>query len=111
LELCDNNINNLTAEMIAAAARRGDDLSNEIISEASYYLGIGISNLINIFNPDVIVIGGGLSKMGSMYLGPAKKTARQIAFRLPALRVKIVKSKLGDNAGLIGAALYAFDHK
>jgi glucokinase len=111
LKLCDNDISKVTAEMIAAAARQGDDLSNEIISEASYYLGIGLSNLINIFNPDVIVIGGGLSKMGAMYLGPAKKVAKQIAFRLPAARVKIVKSKLGDNAGLIGAALYAFDQK
>ena len=111
LKLCDNDINKVTAEMIAAAARKGDDLSSEIISEASYYLGIGLSNLINIFNPDVIVIGGGLSKMGAMYLGPAKKTAKQIAFRLPAARVKIVKSKLGDNAGLIGAALYAFGQK
>jgi glucokinase len=111
LGLCDNDVSKVTAEMIAAAAKRGDDLSNEIISEASYYLGIGLSNLINIFNPDVIVIGGGLSKMGAMYLGPAKKTAKQIAFRLPADRVKIVKSKLGDNAGLIGAALYAFDQE
>jgi glucokinase len=109
--LCDNNISKLTAEMIADAARKGDDLSNEIITEAAYYLGIGLSNLINIFNPDIIVIGGGLSEMGTMYLGPAKKTARKIAFRLPASRVKIVKSKLGDNAGLIGAALYAFDQK
>ena len=110
-ELCNDNIYKLSAETVAIAARQGDALANEIISEASYYLGVGISNLINIFNPDIIVIGGGLSKMGAMYLGPAKKTARQIAFRLPAATVKIVKSKLGDNSGVIGAALYAFDQK
>jgi glucokinase len=99
----------ITAEMIADAARQGDGLANDIISRSAYYLGIGISNLINIFNPDIIVIGGGLSGMGNMFLGPAKEVAKKTAFKLPASTVKIVKSKLGDNAGIIGAALYAFD--
>jgi glucokinase len=108
---CNDDINALTAETIAAAARKDDDLANEIISQAAYYLGIGISNLINIFNPDIIVIGGGLSKMGNVFLGPAKEVAKKTAFKLPASTVKIVKSKLGDNAGIMGAALYAFDIK
>jgi glucokinase len=107
--LCNDDVSLLTAEIIASAARQGDILSKEIISRASYYLGIGLSNLINIFNPDAIVIGGGLSKMGSMFLNPAKKVAKSIAFKLPASTVKIVKSKLGDDAGIVGAALYAFD--
>jgi glucokinase len=95
----------LTAEKISGAARQGDVLANEIVSEAAHYLGIGLSNIINIFNPEIIVIGGGLSKMGRMLLIPAEKIARQTAFKLPASTVKIVKSKRGDTAGIIGAAI------
>jgi glucokinase len=97
---------NITSVMVASAARRGDLLSNEVVKLAGRYLGIGLANIVNIFNPDMIVIGGGVSKMGELILKPARKTMKEHAFKLPARRVSVVKSRLGENAGVIGASIY-----
>ncbi len=65
-----------------------------------------MANIINIFNPQMIIVGGGVSKMGEMLLNPAREVVRQRAFSLPTASVSIVLSHLGDDAGVIGAALY-----
>jgi glucokinase len=93
------------------AARRGDQLACDIVAKAANYLGIGLANLVNIFNPELIIIGGGLSKMGDMLLKPARKVLKERAFRLPARTVHIVRARLGSNAGIVGAAAYVFDQK
>jgi glucokinase len=108
VELVDGKIDNITAEMVAAAARRGDQLAADIVAEAAKYLGVGLANLVNIFNPELIVIGGGLSKMGGMLLKPARKVLKERAFQLPAQTARIVRARLGSNAGIIGAASYVF---
>lgn len=107
-EVVDGKIENITAEAVAAAARKDDRLAREIVDKAAGYLGIGLANVVNIFNPELIVIGGGLSKMGNMLLGPACRIIRKRAFRLPAKTVRIVRARLGSNAGIIGAAEYVF---
>jgi glucokinase len=99
-------VDNITAEIVAAAARRGDSLAADIIAKAANYLGIGLANLVNIFNPELIIIGGGLSKMGNMLLKPARGVIKERAFRLPAQSVRIVRARLGSNAGIIGAATH-----
>ncbi len=99
------NNGNITSQDVAKASKLGDKLASEIISQAAYYLGIGLVNIVNIFNPDMIIIGGGLSKMGDMLLAPAKKIVKQTAFKLPASTVRIVRSRLGDDAGLLGAGM------
>jgi glucokinase len=99
-------VDNITAEIVAAAARRGDSLAADIIAKAANYLGIGLANLVNIFNPELIIIGGGLSKMGNMLLKPARGLIKERAFRLPAQSVRIVRARLGSNAGIIGAATH-----
>jgi glucokinase len=106
-ELVDG-IENITAETVAKAARQGDRLACDIIAKAANYLGIGLANLVNIFNPELIIIGGGLSKMGNMLLEPARKVIKDRAFRLPAQSVRIVRARLGSNAGIIGAAIHVF---
>ena len=103
------NISDIMAVDVAKAARRGDKLSIEIIAGASYYLGIGLVNIVNIFNPQVIVIGGGMSKMGGMLIEPAKKIVNQRAFKLPARTARIVRARLGNNSGIIGAAVNVFN--
>jgi len=108
VQLLEGNMENLTAEIVAAAARKGDQLACEVVAKAANYLGIGLANLVNIFNPDVIVIGGGVSKMGEMLLRPVRKVVKDRAFQLPARTVRIVRSRLGDDAGIIGAAAYLF---
>ncbi len=108
IELADGRLESVTAETVAEAARRGDRLAADIVAEAANYLGVGLANLVNIFNPELIVIGGGLSKMGDMLLKPARKVLRERAFRLPSDTVRVVRARLGSNAGIIGAAAYVF---
>jgi glucokinase len=103
-------IDSISAENVAEAARQGDKLAQEIVNKAACYLGIGISNIINIFNPEMIIVGGGVSKMGEMLLGPARKVAEQRAFTLPAQATSIVSSCLGDDAGVVGAAMSLFNN-
>ncbi|MBI2853314.1 MAG: ROK family protein [Chloroflexi bacterium] len=99
----------ITAEVVATAAKAGDAIAQQVISRAAYYLGIGLMNLVHIFNPDMIVIGGGVSQMGEMLLEPARSVVQDKAFRLPSGSVRIVPAKMGINAGIVGAALYAFE--
>ncbi len=97
----------ITAEKVAMAAQGGDRLATAVISRAATYLGVGMANLVNIFNPEMIIVGGGLSKMGELLLGPARQAVKQRAFPLCAGAVRIVTSELGDEAGVLGAAIYA----
>jgi glucokinase len=97
----------VNGETVFKAAKRGDKLSCDIISAAGRYLGVGLGNLVNIFNPEMIVVGGGVSEMGEMILGPARRSMREYAFGLPARTVRVVRAKLRADSGLLGAAIYA----
>ena len=108
IDLAGGKLEDINAEKIATAARQGDRLACDIVSKAANHLGVGLSNLVNIFNPELIVIGGGLSKMGGLLLKPARKVIQERAFRLPADTVRIVRARCGSNAGIIGAATYVF---
>lgn len=111
IELVDGRLEDITAETVSLAARKGDSLACDIVARAANYLGIGLANLVNIFNPELIVIGGGVSKMGNMLLAPTRKAVRELAFKLPARTARIVRARLGSNAGIIGAAAYVFDQQ
>ncbi|MBM3118102.1 MAG: ROK family protein [Chloroflexi bacterium] len=110
-ELARGRLMDVTAEMIAVVARQGDKMACEIVADAANYLGIGLANLVNIFNPEVIVIGGGVSSMGNMLLGPARKVVKERAFKLPLRTVRIIRARLGSNAEMMGAAVYVFDQQ
>ena len=88
---------------IELAARQGDKAAIATIEETAEYLAIGIANLVNIFNPEMVVIGGGLSNMREKLLGPVKRQFKKHALSLPAKSVKIVRAKLKNNAGVLGA--------
>lgn len=108
LQLAGGKIENVTAAVVSAAARRGDTLARRVIGNAAGYLGIGLANIINVFNPELIVIGGGLAKMGNLLLEPARRVAKALAFALPGKRVQIVRARFVANAGILGAAAYVF---
>ncbi len=108
VEMVANNLHNITAEKVSIAAQEGDKLSIDVIDKAAYYLGTGMVNLINIFNPEMIIVGGGMSALGELLLGPARKVVREKAYRLPAQAARIVTAQLGSDAGVYGAALFAF---
>ncbi|MDO8472487.1 MAG: ROK family protein, partial [Dehalococcoidia bacterium] len=99
----------VTAEAVAAAAEQGDPLACEIVSRASNYLGLGLVNVVNIFNPEMVVIGGGVARMGERLLGPARLVVQERAFKLSSDAVKIVQGELGADAGVVGAAVYAYE--
>jgi glucokinase len=106
-DMCHNAIDLIKAEDVAAGARKGDALCRDVINTAGRYLGVGLGNLVNIFNPQMIIIGGGVSGMGEMILRPARRSMKDYAFKLPAKTVRIVKAGLGVDSGLVGAAIYA----
>ncbi len=99
----------LTAEAIHRAADEGDEAARELIARAGHHLGVGIASLINIFNPQVIVLGGSLVKMGDLYLAPMRQTAESQCFTQSCDDVCIVEGGLGDEAPALGAATIAIE--
>jgi len=109
VKVVDSKIENITAEKVAMAAEQGDSLAVDVIATAAGYLGVGIVNLVNIFNPDMVIIGGGVSKIGDRLLNPVRQLVSARAFPLMAQAVHILPARLGDDAGVIGAAVFAFE--
>ncbi|HEY8412523.1 MAG TPA: ROK family protein [Pyrinomonadaceae bacterium] len=97
----------LTAESIFEAGLQGDELALEIFRRMGVYLGIGLANLINILNPEMIVIGGGVVNGWDLFEKHMLHEVEERAFPLLAARVKIERAKCGDDAGLLGAARLA----
>nr|MQY69386.1 ROK family protein [Bacillota bacterium] len=104
-KLAGGNPENITPEIIVRAAKEGDKLAFNIMEKTGEYLGIGIANIINIFNPQLVVIGAGVAKAGDLLLEPLKRTVKARALELSSNMVDIKVSKLGDNAGALGAAI------
>ena len=98
---------NLTAESIFAAGLKGDELALEIFRRMGVYLGIGLANLINILNPEMIVIGGGVVNGWDLFEKDMMQQVEERAFPLLTARLKIERAKCGDSAGLLGAARLA----
>ena len=98
----------LTSEQISSAAMAGDTLAQEVFRTAGVYLGIAMADCVNIFNPEMIVIGGGVSAAWKILAQPAREEVLRRAFPLPAQRCRIGAAECGDDAGLIGAAWLAF---
>jgi glucokinase len=95
------------AEEVAEAARRGDRASIDVYLEAGRMLGYGVANLVSLFDPEVVVIGGGLAKAGDLFLVPLRKAVKEWAQPIAARRVRIVLSPLGSRANLLGVARLA----
>lgn len=98
----------LTAEQVYGAGVNGDELALEVFRRMGVYLGIGLANLINVLNPEVIVIGGGVVNGWELFEKHMLQQVAERAFPLPAAKVKIVRAECADDAGLLGAARLAF---
>ena len=96
-----------TSERIAGAAIEGDLLALDVFRKAGAYLGIAMANVINIFNPEMIVVGGGVSAAWDLFVQHAREEVMRRAFPVPAQRCQIVRAECGDDAGLLGAAWLA----
>ena len=101
-----NRRTKISATELDRLAKKGNKAAKEIWQDFGRNLGIGIANLVNILDPEIIVIGGGFSQAGEFILKPARQEARKrILSHLSRKNVKIKKSKLGDFAGAIGAGM------
>ncbi len=98
----------LTAEDVYRAGKQGDALAIEVFHCMGAYLGVGLANLINILNPEMIVIGGGVAGGWDLFEKDVRHQVDEHAFPLPASECQIVLAECGDDAGLLGAALLGF---
>jgi glucokinase len=98
----------LTSETVYQAGLEGDELALEVFRRMGVYLGIGLASLINLLNPEIIVIGGGLSNGWELFERHMHQQVIERAFPLPARSVEITRPECGDDAGFLGAARLAF---
>ena len=98
----------LSAKEVATAANEGDAFALEVFRKMGMYLGIAMANLVNIFNPEVIIVGGGVSESFDLFAPYALDEILKRSFPVPARRCRVVRAECGDDAGLLGAAWLAF---
>jgi glucokinase len=94
----------LSATAICKLAGDGDELALQAVKREGYYLGLGLANLVTLFAPEVIVLGGGVMKSSALFLEDAHAVVRELCTQVPADKTKIVLSSLQSEVGLLGAA-------
>jgi len=103
------NRRELTAAVVYDAGRAGDELALNVFEKFGTYLGVGLANLVNIIDPEIIVIAGGVVNGWDLFSSHTQREVEQRAVRVTAAQVKIAAAQCGDNAGLLGAARLAFE--
>jgi glucokinase len=106
-DLCENDLNRITPELIARAAQEGDAIAKDIYERAGFYLGIAAANISVAVGPRRIIIAGGVSQAGDLLLDPIRRTLRERVTVMPVDQVEVLQSQLGNNAGVIGVACWA----
>jgi glucokinase len=98
-----------TAADVAAAAREGDEGAVRLWDETLEALSCGITSIVNLFEPELVVLGGGVTRSGDQLLGPVRATVRAAAMRPAGEAVDVVLSPFGDRVGVVGAAAIVYD--
>ncbi|MEW6232294.1 MAG: ROK family protein [Chloroflexota bacterium] len=93
----------ISAEHVERAARQGDRLAQQILERAGENIGVGVVNLLHLFNPRLVIIGGGVANAGELLLEPIRRTVQERAMEVFRRNLRIVPAALGDDAGLYGA--------
>ncbi len=106
-QLVNQDITRITPETIMRAAMSGDPVACEILERAGGYLGIGIANAVTMLSPNRVVIGGGVAALGDWLLNPARAMLKRRCRTAPTAKIEVVGAALGNDAGVIGAALWA----
>jgi glucokinase len=97
------------ARLAAELAQEAPGDARDVLEHIGFHLGIGIADFVNIFNPEVVVVGGGFAEAGDLILEPARRVVRERALSPARDEVRIVEAELGPEAGLIGAGLVAYE--
>ena len=104
-ELTQNHLSRITPKMIEEAARQGDPVAKEILDETGFYLGVWLAGMITLFDPEAIVIGGGVAKIGKPLFDKIRETIPHYTInRLFARKTPLLAAKLQTNVGVFGAA-------
>jgi glucokinase len=98
-----------TAADVAAAARDGDPLATAVWDETVSALACGLTSIVNLFEPELVVLGGGVTRAGEQLIGPVRDAVRADAVRPAGEPVAVVQSALGDQVGIVGAATIVYD--
>ena len=106
-KMAEGGSESITARDVFDAAEQDDALARAVVDEAGYALGVGLANIVNIFNPELIVLGGGLARGQDEYVKHGISVARERAFKLQNRTVRFEVTELGDDNGLRGALLLA----
>ena len=101
--LAGGNVANITAETVFRAAKQGDPIAHEVVKETARFLGTGLANLLNVFNPEVVVLAGGVTAAGSHLFDPLISEVKRRAFRSAWEAARIVPGELPGAAGVVGA--------
>jgi glucokinase len=101
--------NSLTAADVVAAARDGDSVAREVWDETVAALACGVTSIVNLFEPELVVVGGGVSRTGEQLLGPVREWVQGNAIAPAGRATEIVPAALGDHVGVVGAAAIAHD--
>lgn len=95
----------ITPYMVAKAAEAGDPVAKRIFEIVGEYIGIGLTSVINLLNPEKVIIGGGVAEAGDLLFNPIRKTIKERAMVVAGEAVEIVPAQLGNSAGVIGASM------
>ncbi|KMK76230.1 ROK family transcriptional regulator [Alkalihalobacillus pseudalcaliphilus] len=105
-----NSSEQLTGELIFQCANQGDPCAIRILAKVGYFLGVGVTNLINLINPECIIVGGGVAKAGGFVLEEMRRVVKDNALTNDARNTIIIESELKDEGTLIGAVTLVLNH-
>ena len=104
-EVVDGDLERVNGKTAFDAAEKGDKTAKEVVDKYIYYLSVGITDVVNLFQPEAVVIGGGVSKQGEVLLQPVREFIAKESYGGTLPRAEIMTAKLGNDAGIIGAAM------
>ena len=110
LELAGGKPEEITAKLVFEAAAAGDGLATDLVSKVCVHLGLAVANLINLFDPEMVVIGGGVAKAGRQLFDPLNREIEKFVMPIHSNRFRCVPAQLADDSVLLGAVALANNH-
>lgn len=104
-ELLDGSTDNLTIKKLFAAARKNDAVALEVIDETAELLSVGLAGIVNLLNPDIVIIGGGIADGGGGFVDAVSAGIRRRAFESATVNLRVARASLGNDAGFVGAGI------
>ena len=104
-EVLEGEVGNLTVKKVFSAAKKGDEVALEVINQTATYLGVGMAGIVNLLNPEVVVIGGGITDGGAGFVETVAEEIKRRAFHSAVENLTVTKATLGNDAGFMGAGL------